>query len=180
MLYQSKTYASGGPGADDTEVGDPCLTTHLMFDVKGTEQALPTIIPFPGLASLGTVRTHARVQLKKVVVFKGSLPLAVPEVSPKNVTATFMNDAGSVVSSFELTGPTASGSLNAWTGSGSVAVPAGANARRPNRSRAGRGCLQCGEQDPVASATSATTIRSSRRASFRSRATTRPARRLRR
>jgi hypothetical protein len=126
MLYQSKTYASGGPAADDTEVGDPCLTSHLMFDVKGTEQALPTLIPFPGLDSLGTVRTHARVQLKKIVVFKGSLPLAVPEVSPKHVTATFVDDTGAVVSSFELTGPTASGSLNAWTGTGSVAVPAGA------------------------------------------------------
>jgi hypothetical protein len=65
------------------------------------------------------------VQLKKITVFKGSLPLAVPEVSPKHVTATFVNDAGAVVSSFELTGPTASGSLNAWTGSGSVTVPAG-------------------------------------------------------
>jgi hypothetical protein len=125
MLYQSKTYASGGPGPDDTEVGDACLTDNLMFDVKGTEEALPTLIPFPGITSLGTVRTHARVQLKKVIVFKGSLPLAVPEVSPKYVTATFINAAGGVVSSFELTGPTASGSLNAWTGSGSVDVPAG-------------------------------------------------------
>jgi putative Flp pilus-assembly TadE/G-like protein len=126
MLYQSKTYASGGPGPDDTEVGDPCLTPSLMFDVKGTEQALPTLIPFPGISSLGTVRTHARVQLKKVIVFKGSLPLAVPEVNPTRVTATFVNEAGNVVSSFELTGPTATGGLNAWAGSGSVAVPAGA------------------------------------------------------
>lgn len=126
MQYQSKTYASGGPGPDDTEEGDPCLTPSLMFDVKGTEQSLPTLIPFPGIASLGTVRTHARVQLKKIIVFKGSLPLAVPEVRPKYVTATFVNGAGDVVSSFELSGPTATGSLNAWTGSGSVTVPAGA------------------------------------------------------
>jgi hypothetical protein len=124
MLYQSKTYGSGGPGPDDTQEGNPCLTPGLMFDVKGVEQALPTLLPFPGITSLGTVRTHARVQLKKIVSFKGSLPLAVPEVSPKHVTATFVDEAGGVVSSFELSGPTASGSLNAWTGAGSVEVPA--------------------------------------------------------
>lgn len=125
MLYQSKTYASGGPGPDDTEEGNPCSTPSLMFDVKGTEQNLPTLIPFPGITSLGTVRTHARVQLRKIASFKGSLPLAVPEVNPKHVTATFVDEAGGVVSSFELTGPTATGGLNGWTGSGSVDVPAG-------------------------------------------------------
>ncbi len=35
MLYQSKTYASGGPAADDTATTPPC--TSLMLDVKGTE-----------------------------------------------------------------------------------------------------------------------------------------------
>ncbi len=126
MRYQSKTYASGGPVDATAEEGDPCLTPSLMFDVKGTEQGLSTLIDFPGLASLGTVRTHARVQLKKISSFKGSLPLAVPEVNPKHVTATFVNDAGGIVSSFELGGPTASGGLNTWTGNGSVTVPAGA------------------------------------------------------
>jgi len=125
MLYQSKTYASGGAVDPTAEEGDPCLTPSLMFDVKGTEQDLPTLVKFPGFSSLGTVRTHARVQLKKVTVFKGSLPLAVPEVNPKHVTATFVNVAGTVVAAFELTGPTASGPLSAWTGSGSVTVPAG-------------------------------------------------------
>lgn len=136
MLYQSKTYAAGGPGPDDTEEADPCLTDKLMFDVKGTEEDLPSlilnfggkIVPFlnlDGPTSLGTVRTHARVELKKVRIFKGSLPLAVPEVRPKHVTATFVNEAGDTVSTFGLTGPTPTGSLNGWTGGGSVAVPAG-------------------------------------------------------
>ena len=35
-----------------------------------------------------------------------------------------VNESGGSVSFFELTGPTASGALNAWTGSGAVVVPA--------------------------------------------------------
>jgi hypothetical protein len=136
MLYQSKTYDADGPGPDDTELGDPCLTPSLMFDVKGIEEDLPTLIlgfggkvvpllNVTGISSFGTMRTHARVQLKKIITFKGSLPLAVPEIRPKKVTATFVDAAGGVVGTVDLTGPTASGRLNAWSGTGSVAVPAG-------------------------------------------------------
>ena len=92
MLYQSKTYASGGPAADDTATTPPC--TSLMLDVKGTETDLGTIFNFPGISTLATVRAHARVQLKKIIIFKGSLPLAVPEINPTHVTATFVNPDG--------------------------------------------------------------------------------------
>jgi hypothetical protein len=138
MRYQKQTYAAGGPTDLDVEEDvNSCLTEKLMFDVKGTEEDLPSlilnfgdkIVPFlnlDGPTSLGTVRAHARVELKKVIIFKGSLPLAVPEVRPRHVTATFVNAAGDVVSTFGLTGPTPSGSLNAWTGTGSVTVPSGA------------------------------------------------------
>jgi hypothetical protein len=107
-----------------------------MFDVKAIEEDLPTLvlgsadIPFlgnVGIPTLGTIRTHARVQLKKIISFKGSLPLAVPEIRPTHTTVTFVNEAGTQVgSTLDLTGPTASGALNAWSGSSSVAVPAGA------------------------------------------------------
>jgi hypothetical protein len=137
VLYQSKTYDADGPGPDDTEEGDPCLTPSLSFDVKAIEADLPTlilgfggkVIPFlniGGIDTLGTMRTHARVQLKKIISLKGSLPLAVPEVRPKFVTATFVDAAGAVLGTAALSGPTASGSLNAWLGTGSVAVAAGA------------------------------------------------------
>jgi hypothetical protein len=97
-----------------------------MFDVKGSEAGLPLVFQIPGLSEVTAINAHARVQLQKVSAFTGSLPLAVPEVRPKYVTATFVDEAGAVVSSFELTGPTASGGLNAWTGSRTVAVPSGA------------------------------------------------------
>ena len=127
VLYQSKSYAAGSAPADDTDTAAPCDTTNLSFDVKATEAGLPLLFQIPGLSEVTAINAHARVELKKVVVFKGSLPLAVPEVRPKRVTATVVNESGGVVSFFELTGPTASGPLNFWTGSGSVPVPAGAN-----------------------------------------------------
>ena len=45
LLYQSKTYAAGSVGADDTETQLPCNTPSLMFDVKATAawpRSLPT------------------------------------------------------------------------------------------------------------------------------------------
>jgi hypothetical protein len=126
VLYQSKTYAAGSAAADDTDTQAPCDTANLSFDVKATEAGLPLIFSVPGLSDVAAINAHARVELEKVVVFKGSLPLAVPEVRPKHVTATVVNESGGVVSFFELTGPTASGGQNFWTGAGSVPVPAGA------------------------------------------------------
>ena len=40
-------------------------------------------------------------KLKKILVFKGSLPLAVPEINPRYVTATFVNES-TVLSSAQL------------------------------------------------------------------------------
>ena len=60
-------------------------------------------------------------------IVSGSLPLAVPEVRPKHVTATFVDEAGAIVGGpFDLSGPTAVSGLNAWSGSGAVTVAAGA------------------------------------------------------
>jgi hypothetical protein len=133
VLYNSQVFVKGGPGPDDTETGpDPvtggaCETPSLMFDVKASEVDLPLIYSFLGLPSVEAINAHARVELKKTRILKGSLPLAVPEVNPKHVTATFVNESGDVIGGpVDLSGPTATGSLNAWSGGGSVSVPAGA------------------------------------------------------
>jgi len=133
-LFNSKTFFRGGPGADDTETQAPCQTPHLMFDVKQTEIDVPYI--FGGLIDwlvpggtkiVPSVNARARVQLKKATIVQGSLPLAVPDVDPRYVTATFVNETAGgtlLAGPFNLTKGAASGGLNYWSGSGSVAVPA--------------------------------------------------------
>jgi putative Flp pilus-assembly TadE/G-like protein len=134
-LFNSKTFFRGGPGADDTEVQAPCQTLHLMFDVKQTEVDVPYILGTladwvvpGGVTIVPAINKRARVQLRKATIVKGSLPLAVPDVDPRYVTATFVNEnAGGTL----LAGPVqlskggATGGLNYWSGSGSVPIPAG-------------------------------------------------------
>ena len=60
LLYQSKTYAAGSVGGDDTETQPPCDTPSLMFDVKGAKQACRSSFRFPGCPrSRRSTRTHA-------------------------------------------------------------------------------------------------------------------------
>ncbi len=87
---------------------------------------MPLLFQLPGLSSVAAINAHARVELKKVRIFEGMLPLAVPEVRPRHVTATFVDESGAAVGApVALTGPTASGGLANWTGTGSVPVTAG-------------------------------------------------------
>lgn len=134
-LFNSKTFAVGGPGADDTETAGPCETPHLMFDVKQTEANVPYILGSlldavsPGSPStvVPAINARARVQLKRMTIMSGSLPLAVPDINPKHVTATFVNETAGgtlLAGPFELTKGAAAGGINYWSGSGSVAVPA--------------------------------------------------------
>lgn len=124
VLYQSKTYAVGSHAPDDTNISPPC--DSFALDVKASEADLPLLFDFPGLDVVPGINAHARVELKKAVVLRGSLPLAVPDVNPKHVTATFVDAGGNVVGGpVALTGPTATGALSAWSGSGTVNVPAG-------------------------------------------------------
>ena len=98
----------------------------LEFDVKASEADLPLLFQLPGVSSIDAISAHARVSLKKVRIFEGMLPLAVPEVRPRYVTATFVDESGVAVGApLELTGPTASSGLANWTGTGSVPVQAG-------------------------------------------------------
>ena len=124
LVYQSATYPSGLNPADGTDERPPCEA--LEFDVKASELDLPLLFQIPGLASIDAINAHARVELKKVRIFEGMLPLAVPEVRPRHVTATFVDESGVAVGPpLELTGPTASSGLANWTGTGSVPVAAG-------------------------------------------------------
>src|SRR5829696_3424603 len=124
LLYQSKTYPAGSNPPDDTKEQEPCQA--LEFDVKASEADLPLLFQLPGLSSVPSINAHARVELKKVKIFDGMLPLAVPEVRPRHVTATFVDESGAAVAPpVALIGPTASGGLANWTGTGSVPVAAG-------------------------------------------------------
>jgi hypothetical protein len=135
-LFNSKTFAVGGPGADDTETNGPCETPHLMLDVKQTEANVPYILGslvdalVPGSSTVvPAIDARARVQLKRVRIFSGSLPLAVPDINPKHVTATFVNETAGgtlLAGPIDLTKGAASGGLNYWSGTGGVSIPAGA------------------------------------------------------
>ena len=132
-LYNSKTFAVGGPGPDDTETEGPCQTPRLMFDVKQTEADVPYILGSLLDWASGTVsdnkvtaiNARARVQLKKATIVTGSLPLAVPDVDPKHVSVTLVNEAtgAALAGPFDLTPGATVGGLNTYTGSGTVTIP---------------------------------------------------------
>jgi hypothetical protein len=135
VLYQSTTYADGSNGNDGTETQGPCNTAHLMFDVKATERNLPWF--FGGGMFVPSINTHARVQLHALNAANPSMPLAVPDVNPKQVGVTFVNEAtgaeltgcgGSVLSgttcTYLLTKGTPTGGLNIWSGLVNVMLPA--------------------------------------------------------
>lgn len=131
-LFNSRTFPVGGPGADDTETNGPCETPHLMLDVKQSEADVPFILG--GLISafvpsakttIDAINARARVELKKETIVQGSLPLAVPDVDPRHVTVTFIDEAtGSAIApALSLTKGSSVGGRNYWTGSASLAVP---------------------------------------------------------
>jgi hypothetical protein len=131
-LFNSKTFARGTYVDPDVDIEDPCQTPHLMFDVKQTEADVPYILGSiinalvpGGNTVVPAINARARVQLRKATIVQGSLPLAVPDVDPKHVTATFVNEAsGAVVAGpVELTKGTAAGGLNWWQGAASVEIP---------------------------------------------------------
>ena len=123
VWYQNTTFPAGGTTDPDSYIAAPPCD-NFVLDVKGSEQNLPYI--FFGAAKLvPRLNAHARVQLNKVSIAKGSMPLAVPDINPRYATATFVNESGAVVAGpVSLSGPTPSGELNAWTGTANVNVPA--------------------------------------------------------
>lgn len=153
LLYQSKTYQGQptDPAPDNTETQEPCSTPSFMFDVKGTESNLPVFaswLPLVGGGGGGNcglgllvcnINAHARIQLRGLSSASPSLPLAVPDINPKQVAVTFVDEAtGTELSpcsgankltgttcTFSLTKGAASGSVNNWSGPASVTLPTG-------------------------------------------------------
>jgi putative Flp pilus-assembly TadE/G-like protein len=124
VLYQSKTYAAGTHGADDTETQQPCSTPSLMFDVKASEANLPLLFKIPGLPFVPSINAHARVQLKTVIEQDGMLPVAVPDLRFNYAFATFVNEAtGAVLATSELLKTGTSAGQQLWSSAANVDVP---------------------------------------------------------
>jgi len=113
VLINSKTYAAGGPGPDDTVEGPAC--TAKMVDVKATEANLPLflgVVPrFLSMHFLPAINAHARVEIRSETTSRGALPIGVPDVNPLSAIATFVDDS---------TGTALSGCTDSATG---VALP---------------------------------------------------------
>jgi Putative Flp pilus-assembly TadE/G-like len=131
-LFNSKTFFIGGPPADDTDTQNPCQTPNLMLDVKQTEADVPYIFASlinwvaPGASTLvPAINARARVQLRKATIVNGGLPLAVPDIDPRHVTVTFVNEAtGALLAGpYELSAGTTVGGINIHSGSGTVTIP---------------------------------------------------------
>jgi hypothetical protein len=124
LLFQSTTYAAGSVGADDTETQLPCDTPSLMFDVKASEAGLPLIFKIPGLSEVTAINAHARVELKRVEVQEGMMPVAVPDLRFTYVFATFVNEVtGATVGTVQLERAGTSGNEQLWITPAGTPVP---------------------------------------------------------
>jgi len=81
----------GDPAPPPGDPSDPCETRFL--DVKATDSRVPDLWPWPRFQP--DVRTHARVEIRKVKAISGILPFAVPEVDPGAVAAIFVDEDAS-------------------------------------------------------------------------------------
>lgn len=116
VLYQSKTFAAGGPSADDTQTQGPCETPSMMLDVKVSEAGLPLLFQIPGLSEVAALNAHARVELKQVEVQEGMLPVAVPDLRFNYAFATFVDEVtGTALGTVELTKTGTSGGDQVWS-----------------------------------------------------------------
>lgn len=150
MSFQSDAYPSAATPQPSQNLGPECFAdgnpantgpsnVNLSEDVKMTQAAIP---PFFSFSPFANVHGWARVQLQAVKSLKPTLPLAVPDVNPKHVAVTFVdNTTGNALPSadcasasgqsnylggcvFSLSGPTSSASLNDWAGQASITPPA--------------------------------------------------------
>lgn len=108
------------------DLGTEC--SNLMLDVKMAETGIPK---FFGFSPLVSVHGWARVQAQEIVSLRPTLPLAIPDVRPKQVAVTFVNNAtGAALAGcpngcvFPLGGPTQSGQLNVWGANATIPIPA--------------------------------------------------------
>jgi len=121
LVYQSATYPNGTVDPDPPETDPPCDTPSLMFDVKGSNEAVPLIFQIPGLSSIAAINARARVELKTVEIQSGMLPVAVPDLRFTYAFATFVNEAtGATLGTVQLVRGSSSGPNTLWN-----APPAG-------------------------------------------------------
>ena len=86
---------------DYTPVANTGPCTSGVFDIHATEDSIAHIF---AISPLATVHAHSRVEMKAINELKGLLPLAVPDVRPNYVFATFVNEStGAVLGTMELT-----------------------------------------------------------------------------
>ena len=98
VLINSTSYWNEG-GTDFSDGGSPCTTKFV--DVKATEANLPW---FMRLAFVPAIQAHARVSLLQKTSASGSLPIAVPDVRPRDAAAFIVNEStGAILSSSKLT-----------------------------------------------------------------------------
>ena len=131
--FNSKTFLIGSYNDPTVETQGPCETPHLMLDVKQTEQDVPYVLASlvsalvpGGTTTVPAINAAARVQLMKSVILSGSLPLAVPDIDPKHVAITYVNEnaGGTLIAGpIDLTKGVAANGLNYWSGSSSVTLP---------------------------------------------------------
>ena len=148
-LFNSTTFYRGDYVDGSVETQDPCQTPNLMFDVKQTEIDVPYVLAnlvsafVPGADTVvPAINARARVQLKKATIVQGSMPLAVPDVNPKYVWATFVNTADATKNTtVQLTKGAAVNGLNYWQGSGISDCSGRRQRRGPHRSRRADGHL---------------------------------------
>jgi hypothetical protein len=134
IAFQSSTYPSGGGGGpDDTQNGvGEC--SNLALDVKLTDASIPALFSFAPLAS---THAHARVELQTIQAAK-TFPLAFPDVDPKQVGVTFVDETtggteltgcsgtalvAGTTCTFLLTKGTSANGLTPWSGSAGVKIP---------------------------------------------------------
>jgi hypothetical protein len=99
-LINSYTYYNQPSKTDETVVtGSPC--DAKMLDVKLTETDLPWYFK---AAQVPFINAHARVSLLQIDTMSGALPVGVPDVNPKKVRVTFINESnGAVLGATDLT-----------------------------------------------------------------------------
>jgi hypothetical protein len=135
VTINSTTYWDGpssGSAPDYSDGGGPCFDhandiKGFWTDVKATERNLPWLIPFAG-SIVPRIRAHARVSVKKAIIFTRTLPLAVPDVNPTQVKAFLIDECtGNQLPGGDITlsKPAPPGPQDEWTGTtaGNVTFP---------------------------------------------------------
>jgi Putative Flp pilus-assembly TadE/G-like len=87
ILVNSEKYANEGGSDNSDPKGPPCQAEYV--DLKGTDASLPW---FFAKRVVPAIVAHARVAITQITTLRGTLPLAVQDVSPKAVAAIFVNE----------------------------------------------------------------------------------------